>query len=320
MIIDKQLRKRRYEYDELIPSGGKAVNKNEGEIYAGKVIIPDNEVSGVIKSLLQSDGSKMIARFGANELKAMISGLCDDYPCHLWERHKRNVEHDGLFSGAGVFPRNVNLIPSFAQIMKDACKEVDLLGVWFNRYEDMVIQELCDSEIKLCSLKMLAPQYDPKHPWTECLTGRKVLVVHPFVDSMRKQYEKRDLLFENKNMLPDMDLHFLKAVQSSAGQKNPMFKNWFDALEYMYEETQKFDYEIAIIGCGAYGFPLASMMKRDGKKVLHLGGTTQLLFGIIGQRWLDNPNEKIKINDAWIHPSMEETPRNFHKVEGGCYW
>ena len=53
-----------------------------------------------------------------------------------------------------------------------------------------------------------------------------------------------------------------------AKAKDNRFDDWFQALWYMYEEISKIDYEIAIIGCGAYGFPLAGLIKKDGKIVV----------------------------------------------------
>ena len=53
----------------------------------------------------------------------------------------------------------------------------------------------------------------------------------------------------------------------------------------MYTEAVKIDFDTAIIGCGAYGFPLAAKLKAAGKQAFHMGGATQLLFGIKGSRW-----------------------------------
>lgn len=47
------------------------------------------------------------------------------------------------------------------------------------------------------------------------------------------------------------------------------------------------DYDIVLLGCGAYGFPLAAYAKRRGKQAIHMGGSLQLLFGIKGKRWED---------------------------------
>ena len=90
-------------------------------------------------------------------------------------------------------------------------------------------------------------------------------------------------------------------------------------------------YDIAIIGCGAYGFHLAAHVKRSGKKAIHLGGATQLLFGIKGNRW-ENSMYGVKewglpygfytnmFNSHWIKPGTEGRPQNAESVEGACYW
>ena len=54
--------------------------------------------------------------------------------------------------------------------------------------------------------------------------------------------------------------------------------------------------------------------KRLGKQAVHLGGATQLLFGIKGKRWGEIGNEH------WVSPLAEERPQGFEKIEGGCYW
>jgi cation diffusion facilitator CzcD-associated flavoprotein CzcO len=84
------------------------------------------------------------------------------------------------------------------------------------------------------------------------------------------------------------------------------------------------DYDICIIGAGAYGFPLAAHVKRKGKKAIHLGGATQLLFGIKGRRWVDNPllyYPYINLfNEHWCYPLPINKPQSAQKVEDACYW
>ena len=83
------------------------------------------------------------------------------------------------------------------------------------------------------------------------------------------------------------------------------------------------NFDIAIIGCGAYGFPLAVKLKKAGKQAIHLGGAAQLLFGIKGKRWESDPAfEYVQkfFNDSWVYPDEAERPQKAHIVEGGCYW
>ena len=90
----------------------------------------------------------------------------------------------------------------------------------------------------------------------------------------------------------------------------------------MIEECKKMEFDVAIIGCGAYGYPLAAEIKRMGKVAIHLGGATQILFGIIGNRWeKDHPEFCRKfVNDAWVRPMDKEKIQNAGSVENACYW
>ena len=129
-------------------------------------------------------------------------------------------------------------------------------------------------------------------------------------------------MFPNENWLPEFSLKVIKSVQSAAGEKPP-FKDWFEALEFMKKEIKYSDFDIAIIGCGAYGLPLAGYCKSLGKKALHLGGGTQLLFGIKGKRWEKQYRDacyRDLFNEFWVYPDKKETPQNAIKIEGACYW
>lgn len=88
----------------------------------------------------------------------------------------------------------------------------------------------------------------------------------------------------------------------------------------MTEEARKIDFDIAIIGCGAYGLPLAVRIKHMGRKAVHMGGAHQLLFGIRGARWDNNEFLKPFYNEYWTRPSQSERPKNAERVEGACYW
>ena len=115
-------------------------------------------------------------------------------------------------------------------------------------------------------------------------------------------------------------LKIIKAVQSIGGESNG-FDTWFDALHYMEQKIDECDYDVALIGCGAYGMPLAAHCKRQGKKAVHLGGVLQMLFGILGIRWETEQDIYLKFaNEYWVHPLENERPHNAEQVENACYW
>ena len=155
--------------------------------------------------------------------------------------------------------------------------------------------------------------------WTPLLKGKKVLVISPFAEDIEAQYKKRLLLFPNdEEILPEFELTTIKAVQSIGNSKDPRYETWFEALDAMKIEILTKDFDIALVGAGAYGSPLCLYIKSLGKQALQTGGATQLLFGIIGKRWEDRDYVKTKINEHWIRPS--ERPSGYENVEEGCYW
>ena len=63
-----------------------------------------------------------------------------------------------------------------------------------------------------------------------------------------------------------------EAAQTLEDAKDDRFQNWFEALDWMYEEEMKTDFEVVIIDCGAYGFPLTARMKGTGRCVVDIEG------------------------------------------------
>jgi len=270
--------------------------------------------SSLIKEELQKDKPSMIARFGSVEIKAVL------YPKmpYLIRIAMKKWAITDMELLAGFYPATKANLQKFSDLMIEDMKLLDILGSW--RMEERFFQKYYPLAIKV-KLNTLEP-YLQKDPWTEVLEGKKILVIHPFSETIEYQYlNNRKLLFEDKRVLPEFKtLETIKAVQTIAGNNRGIFKDWFEALDYMKGEIDKKDFDIAIIGCGAYGFPLAAHVKRLGKKAIHLGGATQLLFGIKGKRWIERDDFKSIINNYFVSPKDQDRPENSRTVEGGSYW
>lgn len=293
-----------------------------------------DNASHMIYKLLIEDKPCMIARFGSNELlcvstyigvktkKRNIFSYITGKSIEWWwnEENLRN-----MYFVAGFFPPEIEKFEQFCELMLDDMKSVDILGSW-------LLNELhFENELrnaKKVHFRLLEP-YWSNNPWSMALEDKNVLVVHPFIDEINEQYKNKDLIF-TKPILPKFNLITLRSVVSLAGEKT-QFNDWFDAFEYMKSEIDKIDYDICLIGAGAYGFHLAAHVKRTGKKAIHLGGALQLMFGIRGKRWED-PTYGVKawnipygyyrnmMNEYWIRPGELSIPQNVNKIEGGCYW
>ncbi len=287
-----------------------------------------DSVSQKIYEALMDDKPCMISRFGANELLCLVTylGVKENNrniisyitgKSEAWWWNKTNL--DNMVNVAGFFPPIADKFEQFCNLMLNDITEVDILGSWLTDEQIFENELIFAKKIRL----LLLDPYWSNLPWTKALEGNKVLVVHPFAKTIEQQYKKRELLFKN-NLLPKFELKTIKAVQSLAGEKTP-YIDWFEALKYMKSEIDKADYDICLIGAGAYGFPLAAHVKRKGKKAVHLGGSLQLLFGIRGKRWEDiNYNSEYNyaalMNEYWVKPCKEDKPYRAQVVEGGCYW
>lgn len=231
------------------------------------------------------------------------------------ERHAlRRLTHN-----AGFFPADVSLARRYAALLEEDYRAIDL----FVSYQK---EEWYPMNLGLLAGATRCPRWgflDPyryARPWSAALEGKRVLVVHPFADTIRRQYERRGQLFPGRDVLPRFGaLHCVRAVQSLAGNAVP-YATWFDALDAMKREMDSYDYDVALVGCGAYGFHLAAHAKRRGRVGLHMASMLQLLFGIKGKRWDDDTEYARFYNDAWVRPAVDERPAGLETVEGGCYW
>lgn len=307
------------------------------------VFLPENYVldrqlaNDWMYELLVSDNPCMISRYGSGEINVVTNYLAIHSNTNFLSKCREYVTKqaglpwwDELFfksmrNNMGVFPESIDILEKFSERYLEDSKYIDLLGSMSHAEKYMPTP----SNMKKVHIESLYPFF-VERPWTRALKGKKVLVIHPFVFSIQRQYEHKEKVFSNPDIWPDYELITYRAIQSNAGAEVP-YKDWFEALNKMEEDIDCLDYDIAILGCGAYGLPLAAHIKRMGKKAVHLGGGSQLIFGIKGKRWeedyfypylphsYDTDYRKL-FNEYWCRPNEQETPKSASNVEGACYW
>lgn len=282
-----------------------------------KPIMPEEEGNRALYEFIVSGRPFAVARYGGTEARTIADVL------HTSAGGKigglRDITLKRIVDLSGFFPKDdKSLLKDFAQLYIDCSRDVDILAVW-----NVVMQKYFADEIakraRLADFCMLEPYYFSA-PWSRALEGKRVVVIHPFSETIESQYKKREQIFDNKDVLPEFELRTVKAVQTLAGVEDERFRTWFEALDYMYDEVMSRDFDIALIGCGAYGLPLAVRIKRSGKQAVHMGGCLQILFGIKGKRWDDDRFIGKLYNDAWVRPGDNERISNSNVVENGCYW
>lgn len=271
------------------------------------------DANDIIATQLLKDEPCLIARIGGNELDITVISMrrendkAKKYP-EVLSYNMREV--------AGFFPISDENFDKFGQLHLSIFSEIDILASW--RKNEKNVKNIFKYKHQI-DIRHLEP-FRAKQPWTYALKGRKVLIINPFEKTIRSQYTQKNTIF-SPPILPDFDLITYKPVVSHGGNSSNMnYNTWFDALDSMKIDIGKLDFDVALIGAGAYGLPLGNFIKQMGKKAVVLGGVTQFIFGIKGGRWDSNPIYNKHYNEYWVRPSKDERPPNPNLVEGNAYF
>lgn len=290
--------------------------------YAKREILDNESTSRKLQNFIVSGQPFCTGRIGWFEMAAM----------RMYEfgiQKKYSLVMDNIYNCAGFFPNDIGLGKDFLEVMKKALYEMDIIGPFYQFCENYFISHYSQNDLIVAESAEIFEICKLEDVWTKALKGKKVLVVSPFSDTIKQQYAKRELLFPGKEILPEFSLLLTyRSLMTIGDMKDERFETWFDALEFMKREILKLDFDIALLGCGAYGFPLAAEIKRAGKQAVHMGGILQILFGIMGKRW-DRTRIGTEIhirediakyyNENWTYP-LETKPSEASKVEYGPYW
>lgn len=253
--------------------------------------------------------------FAAVRIGAVEMGAIHNYEKILLGLKKtfKPIVKWSMKNNAGFFPTDDKSLTYYAKHFMKEAKKTDVFGVSGIHMEGYMFQRYFHSPHII--------QYESFEPlrgdWIQSLEGKKVMVVSPFANDIKKQYQQKDKLFP-KGVLPNFKLITVTAVQTIGDQVDKRYVNWFEALDAMKVEIMKHDFDIALIGAGAYGSHLCWFVKTMGRQAIQTGGATQTMFGIMGRRWESRQHVKQYWNEAWIRPS--EKPLGAEKVEHGAYW
>jgi len=290
------------------------------KVFSGIKILNVGESNKLISSLIKSKSPFLIGRFGTTESQVLLdyhSGVIDiNSIINLWKL-------------SGVFPPSPETAERFAKDLIDVSKMIDVCGVrsaWYERLfwkqEEANLQKLAIKPT-LINIESLSPIGLSKS-WVSSLQGLNVLIIHPFADSIKSQYPRRQQLFSDPDWIPTFNLTVLKSVQSLSGNAIEVgFPDWFEALEHMKKQVSEINFDLALIGAGAYGIFLGAHVKNIGKQAIHVGGALQLFFGIKGSRWSNRGTPEYvqdSSRSSWVWPTNNEIPSSYMEVESGAYW
>lgn len=235
-------------------------------------------------------------------------------PFWSWQRPAQR-----LLNNAGFFPLERKKFSQWNTIFRDAIQQVDYLCAWqedsfLAAYEQALIKKEAPTSCPIEYTKIVGGALPT-------ISSVRWLVVSPFVKTMKQQLPRLAAIHRMPSINEaswrqiEKTCQFVRCPFQSHLETSP-FSSWEDGLDKLAAEVATKEFDVALIGAGAWSLPLGRRIKQIGKSAIHLGGELQLLFGIQGKRW-----EYLSIyNSAWVNSDPEETPKDKNRVEDGCYW
>ena len=228
-----------------------------------------------------------------------------------------------LYSNAGVFPVRKDIYQRWAGEYREAIREMDFIAQWQpeGTFLDAYEQAFLDQELPKAIRGNFHSLEPVRAPWLRPLSDLRWLVISPFCQTISTQLHKLTQL----NIFHGVPAESLARIASTCRllpcpqlpyMVPPRHRNWFHGLEEMQATMNTIDFDVAIIGAGAWSIPLVVHAKKLRRIGIHLGGTVNLLFGIRGGRFEDRG----LYNDHWIRPLPSECPANHKLLENGAYW
>ncbi len=293
------------------------------------IIEENNKLGEYLKSKIDNDINFIIPRIAGIENNFAELGIC------LLQNQITDQQLDyinrGLFTmknNAGIKISNTESIVKYAKMYLQAFEFCDTYFEW-EPWGDVYRYILTSHNFINLNFghkkQFWAFTLDIFHnifndPWTKSLKGKRLLIVSPFIESMK---EKVDILPEiyGTNLFPECSFVFIKPPQTQGKCESEEFDI---ELEKFIKEIERIkdDFDIALCSCGGYGNLVCAEIYKLGKSAIYVGGVLQMYFGIYGNRWLKERPDVLRLfmNKHWSRPKEEECPNGHKKVEGGCYW
>ena len=279
------------------------------------------ETAAAIARLKEARTGMIYGKLGTTELLAMEFSerfLQPSWPSGLsWKR-----QAERLYLDSGVFPPSREQFYRFLDTYRKSVGALDGICLWqdsefLKTYEKELARSLCPRAIRLSSQVLSPFSFLPE------ISDLQWLVISPFTKTMKSQEDRLEKIHSFYPWHPKLH-HLAKApfylrCPFFSYLEKTSYPDWQAGLEHLTEQALRFDFDVALVGAGAWSLPLLANLKNAGKKGIHTGGATQLIFGIKGRRW-DQEGWHMPYNQFWVRPLPDDTPQGHMRKEDGCYW
>lgn len=255
--------------------------------------------------------------------------------CVLSGKQISNTLLHNMLDGAGIHFLNNDDIKNYCSTYTKSVVNCDILGIWAGSmymqsipYYDF-LNKFIPTKQYICA-QSLEPYYymnEIDYKFQEIFENKKVLIITSHSESTKCQM-KKDNIFHKRIFHETADIFVYKSVQQNAGNNDD--NSWeyhFNKMknDILHLKNTKFNFDIALVSCGGFGMILCNYIFSElDASVIYVGGSLQLYFGIMGNRWRNNVNILKHINDEWINvleqDKISSLKQNPSLCENSCYW
>lgn len=304
----------------------------QNTLFWGNQLFKDRSLSREQIFTLMSDALRTgtgfaLAKLGVTETKGLIWNL-------LNIQQSRNCQL--LHVESGVFPADKKYMSSWMDAYRDRSQELDIaafpltLETWLLSKQLWPSQHVCHPRLTepfgLCPQRHLQdPDIGKDWCYTKLFANKRILIINPIASFLASRatksifedvWQDRAFWWEPAEVLAfDIPNGIAPETRKEFGNSHNLFKHISEGL---HQRSAQFD--IALIGAGSYGIPIASEIKRLNKIAIVMGGHLQMVFGVYGNRWLALPNWQSIINNQWVRPPERYRPSTYLFQDNGCYW
>ena len=268
----------------------------------------------------------------------------NDFACvgNMWNTSKQITENSLTFlqnrvrafaNNAGIHVRNNADIMEYAQKYHNAFKHCDMytgLDKHGGYYKDIAFSHeymttTYSNKQFVWTTALNIFYYVYSNPWTHALRGKRILIVSPFAESILGQLPIREKLYDGVDLFPDCTFITIQPPQTQGKYTTVDTTDYFG--KHLSEFANKLDqirddYDVALVSCGGYGNLVCDYIFESGKSSIYVGGVLQMYFGIMGNRWMKDERDSVRLflNEYWTRPKEHERPNGYKTIENGCYW
>lgn len=236
---------------------------------------------------------------------------------------------------AGIQFLSQDDVKKFVKMYCNACSNSSVLSIWSGGMYSQAkpfydfLYKMNPYAKRICA-QALEPFYfmnDANYKYESIYKNKKVLVITSHKETTLQQLKNNRDVFGKPIFHETTEFHVYKPTQQNCGNHDN--QSWTKHLASMQNDLKALydekHYDIALVSCGGFGMILSDYIYTElNKSVVYVGGSLQLYFGIIGNRWTQHPVVSKMMNDKWTHVLDVDKPKtlslNSRICENNCYW